>query len=1025
MSPRRLSSVVLELRVHGVRGTPTTSMLGAQDASQVRQVAGDRLTGFYRLAEGVDPPLRRLPPGMALEAYSWGELTSGIRGMWGWVTRVLWLGLLPFALVNLAFWARTEVGQNSGQARWGLRAVRVSGLLLTMVAMLTACFVALDLVAWQCFRANAVACPVLPDWLDALASLRAGQRITVMSAVPVGLVIGLVLLTRQSLSRYEATSDEPAQADRDRRLRSDPDALLDVDRDACARNILGHPTMWQGERRTRRLMYLHIAMALSTVVLFTGAHLIARDASGPLWVTTTLAAVVAAGVLARTLTVDEEDLEHRTTWRVGLFGREHTFRRRWLHWLTGPGEWLRRAPLRPLAVLSALVVLAHLVLMWRAVLPEPEAGVATADDLDWFGSNVWFIGAFVALTVLHVIVFVGGRARLGTTLVAVLLLLGVVGARWLVTTPRLAGLAALVWVALMAFQWRSAKRAEYRAFAWAGAGASVLLGAATMVALLFTSASAVAAANYLNGGSQSVADLTTTRNERVPLSAQGESEPLTLAGDVVLHRARIVRDGADVVVTAGTVRTDGLSRRSNAEGQEDSFYSMASSRVREAVLALPEDVTRVRLTASCFSGDSASLREEPCTGESIGFRTAGLLDVASTCVVDGEERRCLTVDAARGRVALEVTDPPQTPLVVPQILVWTPLMQLAVIVAGLTVSLLLVLRFRRRAAPRIRDSVVRDSLRVPRQDREAVQEARVTAALAHRGERLLDGVGAVTSLLALVTLAMSSGGRPPWDWWEALRPLATVSLYVAVAVSAGLMLTGSLVRRSPSARRNVGVLWDITTFWPRSGHPFGPPCYAERVVPEITARVRWALGRESRRAVVLSGHSQGSLICVAVMARLNGLARRVRLLTYGSQVRGLYGRVFPAAAGAEALGYVPTVGPARMGRAWPDLPIRQRLDTSAETVGLRGCLGSPDDWINLFRRSDPLGYRVYSDADSLYDVPTLEVRPPAAGDPGSLVLTHGGYQHSPEYRRQIARWTGEEFQAPAAGPVDADPLPPS
>src|SRR5690606_29160966 len=134
-----------------------------------------------------------------------------------------------------------------------------------------------------------------------------------------------------------------------------------------------------------------------------------------------------------------------------------------------------------------------------------------------------------------------------------------------------------------------------------------------------------------------------------------------------------------------------------------------------------------------------------------------------------------------------------------------------------------------------------------------------------------------------VMLAFASGGRPPWDWWEWSRHIATASLYAALAVSAGLMLAGSLVRRSPSARRNVGMLWDITTFWPRSGHPFGPPCYAERVVPEITARVRWALAQQDHRVVVLSGHSQGSLICVAVMGRLNGLAKRVRLLTYGSQ----------------------------------------------------------------------------------------------------------------------------------------------
>ncbi|MBC9225737.1 hypothetical protein GL325_05325 [Aeromicrobium sp. 636] len=999
------AQVVMELRVHGVRGTPTASMLGV-DQSRVVQVAGDRLTGFYRIADGADPPLRTLPPGMALEAYSWGELTSGVRGMWGWVTRVLWLGLLPFALVNLAFWARTQVGENNGQARWGLRAVRVSGLILTAIAVLTACFIAIDLIAWQCFRANSVACPVLPGWMDGLASLTAGRRIAVTSLVPVAMVLGLVALTRQSVTRYEATPDAPAQATRDQ------------EHDRCADNVLGHPRMWQGEHRTRQLLYLHVALALATIVLFSGVHLIAREATGPVWATTLAAAAVALLVVARALSVDEDDPEFRDTWKVSVAGTTHEFPRRPMHWMTGPGELLRRMPLRPVALAAAVVVAAHLALLWTTDV--------TREDGDWYGANLWFIGLFVALTIVHVIVFVGGRARLrGTFLVVLLLLALVVGGRELPTLV-LAGLTALVWLALMIWHHRQAAKPEQAAFAWGGAGASVMLGGATMVALLFTSAAAVAAADYLNDGSQSVADLTTRRNENAPLSAAGETDPLTLAGDVVLEGARIVRTNTTVAVTHGTVRTDALTRRSRVD--PDSSYSMASSRVQHATLALPEGVTTVRLVSACFGTNSAK-RSAVCTGESTGFRTAGVLIVRPTCEVDGTVRRCLTVDAAGGRVALEVTDPPQTPLVVPQILVWTPLMQLAVIVSGAVVTGLLVWRFRRRAAPLIRARVDDDDPVVPEQDRAAVKNARVTAALAHRGERLLDGIGAVASLLAVITLALSSAGRPPWDWWEPARPLATLSLYVALGLSVALMMLGARIRRSPTARRNVGVLWDITTFWPRAAHPFAPPCYAERVVPEITTRVRWAMGEEGQdpgRVVVLSGHSQGSLICVAVASRLNGRATQLRLLTYGSQIRALYGRVFPAAAGPDALGYVPTTGPALMGEAWPDVPNTPPDDSPAMAVGLRERLQDPAHWVNLFRRSDPLGYRVYSDRDHVVlDRPTLEVRRAGSGDPGSMVMTHGGYQHTPEYREAIAEWTGETVQVPSTDPASTEPLPPA
>ena len=98
----------LELRVHGVHGTSPNSMLGVE----AKQVAGDGLTGIYR-AQGRPLPYRNLNAGQAVEAYSWGALTSGVQGFLGWVRRVLWLTLLPFAFVNVAYWARFHLDTSS------------------------------------------------------------------------------------------------------------------------------------------------------------------------------------------------------------------------------------------------------------------------------------------------------------------------------------------------------------------------------------------------------------------------------------------------------------------------------------------------------------------------------------------------------------------------------------------------------------------------------------------------------------------------------------------------------------------------------------------------------------------------------------------------------------------------------------------------------------------------------------------------------------------------------------------------
>ncbi len=162
----------------------------------------------------------------------------------------------------------------------------------------------------------------------------------------------------------------------------------------------------------------------------------------------------------------------------------------------------------------------------------------------------------------------------------------------------------------------------------------------------------------------------------------------------------------------------------------------------------------------------------------------------------------------------------------------------------------------------------------------------------------------------------------------------------------------------PSVRKRFGALWDVGTFWPRACHPFGPPCYAERSVPEVVIRIRRITGdrvrppndrrddpaaavevverrgsgtrpAEKHTALLLTGYSQGTPISVAVMAQLpQDVRAKIGLLTLAAPIRRLYGRTFPAYFGPRHLGM-----------------LRDHLTSGAD----------PARWRNLVRRSDYVG----------------------------------------------------------------------
>jgi len=275
-------SSVVELRVHGVSGTPPTELL---DRALVRQVAGDGRAGFYRpvLSEQLrddnpgPPPVR----GPLLEGYSWGGLTSGA------AARAFWLVLLPFTLANVAPRMRPPTGERhrANAALWWLS--RVLALSLTAMITLTAAGVSMDLVAWQC-GADPTRCPGLPSPLAWLTDPSPGVRLLLGGAMPLLVLLGLWALARQSAQRYERVDPRPgetfaATGPGDRPAPS-PGPGAGTAGSAGDDVVLTHPDLWRGEHLGRRLRRLHVvAGVLPVVATMTLPAYLADRAGAPAW----------------------------------------------------------------------------------------------------------------------------------------------------------------------------------------------------------------------------------------------------------------------------------------------------------------------------------------------------------------------------------------------------------------------------------------------------------------------------------------------------------------------------------------------------------------------------------------------------------------------------------------------------------------------------------------------------------------------------------------------------------------------
>lgn len=319
---------------------------------------------------------------------------------------------------------------------------------------------------------------------------------------------------------------------------------------------------------------------------------------------------------------------------------------------------------------------------------------------------------------------------------------------------------------------------------------------------------------------------------------------------------------------------------------------------------------------------------------------------------------------------------------------------LLVAVGFAAVAVARVRRYRRRLAPQVPERYAGErGAPLPERSRR-IASAIARAELTDATPGLVGWVTGTSLVLGLAVVAGSLTGRSPSDTAEvAPAPVAwTAELCQSLGswlMGLGVVVLAAMGRRAyrdPAARRTVGILWDVGTFWPRAAHPFAPPCYAERAVPDLSWRMGTWIDATGGR-LVISGHSQGSVLATAAVWQLDAATRsRVALLTYGSPLARLYGRWFPLYFGPSAL--------AALHRAVP-------------------C------WRNLWRDTDPIGGPVGVAGDGA----PVDRRP--LPDPRHYgrnlrcplpepVLGHGEYDQDPAYEEERAALFRALLRDPAA-----------
>lgn len=355
-----------------------------------------------------------------------------------------------------------------------------------------------------------------------------------------------------------------------------------------------------------------------------------------------------------------------------------------------------------------------------------------------------------------------------------------------------------------------------------------------------------------------------------------------------------------------------------------SVISLATGDIEPAILTVADDVTfEVALLLGVAAG-SALIGEMAISRGRSGFVPVGLLAVAA--LIGG------TLGLTTAMLTeITLSDQPNTANTFDGGASYVTMGMLGLVVTIALTTVLLMMR---------RDETG-DRTRVTLQIRNAVLRSR--------------GILTVAAIYGLVVgttaVALSCGGPDPGcaqsnialpDWvnessantvvllglpfdpasalgWAKLLMVAVPAVLISRSIIGGLL-------NGQDSRRQVGILWDLGSFWPRWFHPLAPPAYG----PYAVTRLQTIINQE--KPDVLAAHSQGSLIASVALSLVDGDTPPGLFISYGSQIGDLYPKLFPS------------VG------------LRKLITTTDSQLG-----GS---WINLWRASDPIGGQVIPEISS-------------------------------------------------------------